>query len=222
MKKREDLIYHRRGIYGIQNINTGETYVGQTTNNFGDRWDSHKALLRANKHYNKNLQEAWNACGELAFDFLVLDECSIEEIDNREQYFVAQYASQGLAYNITAGGAGTTFSGKHLPDDVKKKIGAKNKVHATGKKASDETKKKMSDSHKGVLHGPMSAEQKELLRKSHQEYYEKNPQKLTIENVKEIRRLHSEGQSYASIARQFNVSATCVSDICNYKRWKQI
>lgn len=52
------------GIYGIQNKINGNTYVGKTMMNFGDRWDNHKALLRNGKHDNKHLQNAWNKYGE--------------------------------------------------------------------------------------------------------------------------------------------------------------
>lgn len=222
MKKREDLIYNRCGICGIKNIVNNKVYVGQTGNNFGDRWDVHRALLRKGAHHNSELQKDWMKNGENNFQFFVIEDCETNVLNDRERFFVAEYRSKGLSYNITDGGSDSTFTGKHLPEDVKRKIGEKNKINSMGRHASEETRKKMSESHKGKLHGPMSDEQKAALSKSHQNFYEMHPKKLTTENVIEIRELRRAGATYASIAKQFGVTHQCISDICNYKRWKQI
>ena len=68
----------------------------------------------------------------------------------------------------------------------------------------------------------MSDDGKENIRKAQQKYAENNPKKLTVDDVIEIRKLHNEGFTYAEISRKYSVTGQCISDICNYKRWKQI
>ena len=52
--------YDQIGIYRITNLVNGNTYVGKTGMNFGDRWDCHKAQLNGGYHDNPHLQKAWN------------------------------------------------------------------------------------------------------------------------------------------------------------------
>ena len=122
-------------------------YVGKTGMNFGDRWDSHRALLRSNKHFNQYLQNAWNKYGEENFVFDILCECSVDELDELERAYIEKYRRDGRSYNIADGGEGGAFLGKHLSEETKRKIGEKNRINMTGKKASAETKRKMSESH---------------------------------------------------------------------------
>lgn len=47
--------------------------------------------------------------------------------------------------------------------------------------------------------------------------------KLTIEDVKNIRRLHKEGVSNAELYKMYpQVSTTSIRDIFNYKTWKSV
>ncbi len=75
------------GIYKIRNLINNKIYVG-STKNIKARWAKHKALLRHNKHQNTHLQNAWNKYGEGAFVFEVIEECRIENLISREQFFI--------------------------------------------------------------------------------------------------------------------------------------
>ena len=222
MVKRDDDIYHRIGIYGIRNLINGKIYVGKTGMNFGDRWDSHRSLLNNGKHDNPHLQKAWNKYGKDNFEFIVLEDCEIDELSDREKYYIKLYKDMELAYNIHDGGDEGYNLGKHLSEETKQKIGEKNKINGIGRKASDETKLKMSKSHTGMKYAPMSEEGKKNIQQAQQKYFEQNPKKLNVDDVIEIRRLHKDGLKYSEIAREYNVTCQCISDICNYKRWKQI
>ena len=81
-------IYKCIGIYGIRNKINGHIYVGKTGMNFGDRWDSHKSLLRNGKHFNLYLQRAWNKYGEINFEFIIIEECVAEDLDDTERYSI--------------------------------------------------------------------------------------------------------------------------------------
>lgn len=70
------------GIYLIQRED--HIYIGQAQN-IKYRIRKHFEMLRANKHRNKHLQYAFNHYGEQSFSVLVLNECSISELDRYEQ-----------------------------------------------------------------------------------------------------------------------------------------
>jgi len=222
MLKRDDNIYSRIGIYGIRNLINGKIYVGKTGMNFGDRWDSHRSLLNNGKHDNPHLQRAWDKYGQDNFEFIVIEDCSIDELSDREKYYIKLYKDMGLAYNIHDGGDEGYNLGKHLSDETKRKIGEKNRINGIGRKASDETKEKMSKSHTGMKYAAMSEEGRKNIQQAQQKYFENNPKKLCVDDVIEIRKLHQDGLSYSEISRKFNVTHQCISDICNYKRWKQV
>ena len=218
MVKRDDNIYSRIGIYGIRNVINEKIYVGKTGMNFGDRWDSHRSLLNNNKHDNPYLQNAWNKYGSEKFEFIVIEDCTLDELNKRIKY----YKDRGLAYNIHDGGNEGYNLGKHLSEETKRKIGEKNRINMLGKKHSEDTKKKMSTSHKNKKYSPMSDVAKQNIREAQQKRCEENPNKLTIDDVRNIRLLRSSGETCKSIAKKYNITSQYVSDICNYKRWKQI
>ena len=222
MVRREDNIYFRIGIYGIRNLVNGKIYVGKTGMNFGDRWDSHRSLLNNGKHDNPHLQRAWDKYKQENFEFIVLEDCEVDELNDREKYYIKLYKDMGLAYNIHDGGDEGYNLGKHLSDDTKRKIGEKNRLNGIGRKASNETKAKMSDSHAGIKYAPMSEDGRKNIQLAQQRYAEQNPKKLCVNDVIEIRKLYKDGFNYSEIARKYSVTPQCINDICNYKRWKQV
>lgn len=205
--------------------------------NFGDRWDSHRSLLRNNKHFNQYLQNAWNKYGEKNFEFVVIEDCTISDLDDKERYYIQFYREQNLSYNIADGGDGGNLLGKHLSEKTKRRIGDKNRINMTGKKMSDETKQKMSQSQKKRYNkwtdedrqawGKMSSEKacgytwnEESKKKM---LGNKNGAKHTADEIKEIRRLHEiENKSCKEIADIFNLSYPFVYNIITYRRWANI
>ena len=93
------------GVYLIRNIKNGKVYVGQT-NNLKIRKQNHFADLKANIHHNKHLQNAWNKYGEKNFEFEVLEECSLDKLDEVEIYWIKYYESYNrrFGYNFELGG----------------------------------------------------------------------------------------------------------------------
>lgn len=237
MERRSDQIYHRIGIYGIQNKINGKIYIGKTGMNFGDRWDSHRALLRSGKHFNQYLQRAWAKYGEENFEFIVIEDCLAEELDNKERYYIEQYRNQELSYNLADGGNGGYFLGKHLPEETKRKIGEKNRINMTGRRASEETKQKMSQSHKSRYEqwtdeerqawGKMSSEKARGYTWSDEAKKKmagnKNGATHTADEIREMRRLHEvENKSCREVADHFGLSYNYVYGILTYKRWADI
>lgn len=187
--------------------------------NFGDRRDSHFSLLRNGKHGCVEMQTDFTNTGEDHFEFVVLCECEADHIDELEDEWIQRYMTRGLSYNQHGGGR-SGFKGVPCSEQAKRLIGEKNRVNMTGRKASEETKRKMSASRLGKKLGPLSDERKLKSSISHSGERSKWA-KLTEEQVVEMRRLRREtGMSYTQLGKQFGVTYQCVSDICNYKRWK--
>ena len=237
MEMREDKIYNRIGIYGILNKINDHIYIGKTGMNFGDRWDSHRALLRGNKHFNQYLQRAWNKYGEENFDFIIIEECNVEDLDEKEMCYIQSYRDAGLAYNLADGGNGGSFLGKHLSEETKRKIGEKNRINMTGRKHSDETKKKMSESQKdryanwtdeerqawGVLSSERASGYKWSDSARNKMIGNKNGATHTREEIIEIRRMYEvENKSCREIADYFHESYDFIYGIVKYKRWVNI
>lgn len=77
----------KTGIYGIECGVTGALYVGSSMNIY-TRWSQHRLLLRKGQHHSPYLQRAWHVHGEEAFRFFVLEECALDVLEDREQYYV--------------------------------------------------------------------------------------------------------------------------------------
>lgn len=93
------------GIYSIKNKINNKIYIGQS-HDIESRWYHHKSDLRSNIHHNKHLQSAWNKYGEDNFDFSIIEECSISDLNNRETYWILKYDSLNNGYNNDLGGDG--------------------------------------------------------------------------------------------------------------------
>ena len=86
------------GIYKITNKLDGKIYIGQSVD----------LERRINEHKQKRtmtIDEYINVLGVEHFDFEVIETCSIEELDSREQYFISKYNSKEKGYNLTIGGS---------------------------------------------------------------------------------------------------------------------
>lgn len=232
-------LYKHCGIYAIKNKITGDMYIGKTSNNFGDRRDCHKAMLNGGYHDNHNLQTAWNQYGESSFDFIVLHQCdgkSIEEINQLEIEEIKRAKELNIAYNLHDGGDVGYFLGKHLSEDAKRKIGEKNRINMLGRKASEETKKKMSESHRRRYNMWTDKDRAEWGKKMSKAHLgkpkpwlketmagNKNGAKYSIEQVKEIRRLYEEeNKSISEISTITGIKRPTVYLIATYRRWKNI
>ena len=135
------------GIYAIKNKENGKVYIGLSVN-IGLRWGVHKAELRHGKHWNQHLQLSWNKHGESGFDFVVLQECSEEELSKTEKDWILKLNSDdnSSGYNLTDGG-----EGGRPTEEIRKVMSEKatgRKGYWTGKSLSDETKRKIGESRK--------------------------------------------------------------------------
>lgn len=148
----ETLISHSTGIYGILNTENGKWYVGQSVD-IDHRIEQHKMLLRKGKHKNEHLQNSWIKRGEKAFAFVVLELCDVEELSEREIFWISKKNAFHDGYNKTKGGEG--LRGWNAPKWYRlqrsEMYSGKNNPFF-GRKHSDETRIKLRATHKGARH----------------------------------------------------------------------
>lgn len=159
-------------IYLITNTINFKHYVGQTCNWTDKRWKEHLSDSKR-KHLKFPLHKAINKYGPDAFTIEVLCIAkSQEEANDQEKHLIQQYCSMitDYGYNVASGGHnGNAFAGfspermaeakakmsvaqkgnKNASGSVRStETRAKISVTLTGKRHSEETKAKMSASHK--------------------------------------------------------------------------
>jgi len=78
-------------------------------------------MLNGNKHHNTYLQRAWNKYGAQAFTFEVIEECPIEKLAEREQYWHDLFSVSNGTYNVGSIVA-SPFKGKTHTEESKRKI----------------------------------------------------------------------------------------------------
>lgn len=122
------------GVYCILNTISGKRYVGSTVN-CKQRKTEHWAHLRRGDHYNRYLQAAWTKHGEAAFAFIIIEEVPPERLLDVEQIYLD---SNHDGYNL-AHIAGKPGLSPGWP---------------LGKKRTWESRRKMSESHRGIRLSP--------------------------------------------------------------------
>ena len=140
-----DTMMRKSGIYKIVNKVNNNYYVGRTSN-FHVRWRTHRLKLRENRHDNQHLQNAWNLYGENAFEFTIVEliDKNIELLKQSEDRYIVKFMDdrkRGIndCYNKSDQSGGGLQSEVH-------RIQLKN--FATGRKPSEETRRKLSEAAK--------------------------------------------------------------------------
>ena len=106
------------GIYKIENLMNHKKYIGQASDIYW-RWYHHKSDLNTNHHHNKHLQSAWNKYGANNFDFSIIEQCSLNKLDERETYWINKFDSYNTGYNLDLGGKGIRGY-KHTKEELDK------------------------------------------------------------------------------------------------------
>ena len=96
------------GIYKITNLINGKIYIGQSIDIY-DRWYQHKykAFDKKELAYNSAIHAAMRKYGVENFKLDILEQCTQEELDEKEQFWIANLNSlTPNGYNILPGGQG--------------------------------------------------------------------------------------------------------------------
>jgi group I intron endonuclease len=127
-------------IYVITNLKNGKQYVGQTTRSIETRWKHHCWYSTA-IHTNMPIAKAIKKHGKENFKIEAIETCStLEELNRRELFWCKKFnAFSPNGYNLRAG------------DQYIIKKGTIKNIRRSIKPISEETRQKLSESHKGYI-----------------------------------------------------------------------
>lgn len=91
------------GIYKITNKLNNHSYIGLSTK-VEERWKYHQSPYNQQRESYKSLYKAFEKYGIENFTFEILEECSIQELGEKEKYYIAKYDTYKNGYNMTTGG----------------------------------------------------------------------------------------------------------------------
>lgn len=95
------------GIYKITNLKNNLVYIGQTVN-FGIRRRDHWSD-KTNDDLHNDIQKL----GREYFKFEIIEKCDVDQLDEREKYWIEYYDSYNMGYNNTEGGSGNKLNAKN-------------------------------------------------------------------------------------------------------------
>jgi group I intron endonuclease len=78
------------GVYMILNNTDNKKYIGSSVD-VKSRLTQHLWLLKNNKHHNSYLQNSFTKLGEKNFTFKILETCTLENIIDRENFYIGKY-----------------------------------------------------------------------------------------------------------------------------------
>lgn len=189
------------GIYCIKNLKNSKCYIGLSVD-ISHRWNSHRHLLRHNKHINKHLQNAWNKYGENNFEFSILEKCPSDKLPQKEMYWIEKLNTFKNGYNSSIGGEGTF-----------------------GYKFTDEQREKLSNSTKGRVRTSESIEKQKKtfqqtlkngyqIKTKHFQKYNKEKQRKIICYINGFN-LYNIYESVHEASRDMDIPATRISSVLN-------
>lgn len=187
------------GIYKITNTVNDKVYIGQSIN-VSKRLTEHKYHLKKNTHYNRALQNSYKCHGIQSFTYELIEECNLDNIDERECYWIEFYDSidRSKGYNFETGGN-------------------------TNKTVSQETKDKIRNTLKGTRLGkenPMFGTKLSEERKQQMKITNRGSSKLLNEaDIREIKTALHLGIMQSDLVDIFNVDVTTINKIAKAKHW---
>ena len=172
------------GIYKITNKNNGKVYIGQSNN-------CERRILEHQQERSIPIDIWINIIGKENFDYEILEECSLEELDEKEKYYIGFYDSIKEGYNIQEGGFNNSIGegngrARLTIEDVKE-IRLAYKNHSSPKEVYEKYKNKISYSHfQGVWQGrSWSNIMPEVYTEENKKYYISGINKTTALLTKE-------------------------------------
>lgn len=182
------------GIYIIRNLVDGKVYIGQSVD-LVRRVQAHQVKLKKGKHPNTYLQHAVDKFGYENFEFDVLEECNAEELDKREKYWIAYFDSMNRdkGYNRESGGN-------------------------EGRVYSEDRKLAISGEGNPMYGRHQSKEYVEWIRQHNQGINNK----LTKEQVMDIKISLCEGKPQSELAEKYQVSISAIDKIHKGRNWSWV
>ena len=241
---------HKSGIYRVYTNFNNACYIGQAKDIY-ERFNSHHIYDYKNKKnccYNTKFYSALREHGLDAFEVEVIDLCPIEELDEKEIYYIAQYNSFHHGYNSTEGGQNQSPNIHSLKTEEKRQQtrelnqSLKGENHPRAKLTNEEVilirqryidgetpesiyqdyKDRYSsfDTFRRIILGYTY---KSVGNIPNSEQVRHTNAKLTDIQVKEIRSKYQKGKiSFAKLGKEYGVSGTTISRIIKNEIYKNV
>jgi len=135
------------GVYRIKNTGNGKIYIGSSVN-CKKRIGQHKSALRNGRHHSRYLQREWNKSGEDAFAFDVVETCASEHVRAVEQVFIEYFKSANAQHGYNMCPIAGSCRGTKASDETRRKMSQSARGHSVSK----ETRRLISAAHTGRKH----------------------------------------------------------------------
>ena len=188
----------RKGIiYLAHNTVNNKIYIGQTIQKLSARKHGH--LFKVKKGFNSYFCNALRKYGIDVFEWDILEEVTIDELDNAEIFWIQYFKYIGAElYNLTDGGnVGTR--GYRFSDEAKQRMSEERK----GRTHSTETRMKMSDAHQGHKFSDTSEEKMSISKSGGKSFTFIDSSGNIYKNVTNIR----------AFCREHGLTKTCMGRI---------
>ena len=223
------------GIYMYINKENNKKYIGQSVN-IERRRKEHLKWPSKHSKFDNYLSKL----GEQAFDFIVLEECDAEKLDEREKFWIEYYDSINNGYNLIDGGQ--SYRGE---ENLRSKLNDKQVLEIIKLLEEHTLNNKQISELYNVSNGTIDRINR-CLNWTHLHNYTTN---IRQENLNKLEKPHSSlsgencptakinsemaqqiiqaiasstFKSLAQVSRDFNVSIDIVSDINRCRTWKHL
>lgn len=207
------------GIYKITNKINNKTYIGQSIC-IERRFAQHKSPYEQERFSDKPLYKAIKKYGIENFSFEVVEECSVDQLNKKEAYYINLYNSlcHENGYNILSGGEGS-YGENHLKHKLTKEDVIDIRKRYANRERCKEVEKKYSDKigHSGfskiwkgetwtdIMPEVYTEENKQFhLHNTGQKGSENGRSKLTEDDVISIRMRKKNGESFEQVYNDYS------------------
>ena len=206
-------------IYKVTNILNSKVYIGQTIRTLAHRKGQHK--FRTQKGDRRDLfHTALLDEGFSTFTWEQIDTAENQAaLDTKERKWITYYKSDNpqFGYNSKEGGS----TGFHISEEHKRKIGDAQrgeKNHNFGKKATEETRRKKSNTMMGNKHLLGHRHSDKTLKKMRESHRGKKAI-LSEATVRQIKIDLQNGMRICDIVKKYNVGYSYIANIKNGHTW---
>ncbi|QOV06330.1 G-I-Y Y-I-G homing endonuclease [Burkholderia phage Maja] len=209
-----------RGVCGIYKITSpsGNFYIGQAQD-IAKRWREHFRRMNCGNHHSVPFRRAVERYGVGAFEFEIIEECSVESLNEREQFYldtlkpkynVALFVGASMRGRKHPSFLDPEFRKKHLErtkamhadPEFRKKNSERGKEHMKSMNADPEFRKKRIENLKAMHANPeFRKKNSERAKAMHAdpEFRKKNSERMKTRNADpEFRKKLTEAASKAS------------------------
>jgi group I intron endonuclease len=223
--------YHacESGIYGIVNTVNGLIYVGSAVK-IKRRWSDHRQMLGRGAHDNSYLQHAWNLYGAAAFEFRVLEEVSNPALLlEREQAWMEQTGCTDRARGYNLRPQASSQRGFRFTDEQRARMSAshRGRPQTPATVAARFANRVVTEAQREASRANGRARRGQTLTPEHRAKIVRRGEangraKLSVVQVREIKRRLTAGESGVSLARELGLGQSTISDIKCGRRWRDV